>query len=274
MRFIVCVFVLSTFLCSTSLFSRSESELPIVIVTASYNNKQWYEWNLGSIFAQNYHNFRLIYIEDRSTDGTAELVKAWIKERKVEDRVTLIINESRRGHMANQYDAIHNHCKNNEIVVIVDGDDWFAHANALARINKAYQEGAWLTYGQFWYWKKDRIGVSKEVPCKVLQEGTIRQLRPWHTSHLRTFYAGLYKEILFQDLLYEGKFFPMCVDVATMLPMIEMAGEHAVFISDILYIYNDDNSLNFYHDHRLEQQKIEKEIRAKTPYQKLEELSF
>lgn len=241
-----------------------------MIVTASYNNKQWYEWQLGSVFAQKYDNFRLIYIDDCSQDGTGDLVEQWIKDNRVEDRVTLIRNKTRREHLANQYDAIHNYTDSDDIIVICDGDDWFYFDGVLQRVNEAYQNGAWITYGQFWYWKKDRKGFCREVPKDVLMDGTIRQFRPWRTSHLRTFYSGLFKKIKVDDLLYENKFFPMSADVAAMLPMLEMAAERAVFIPDVLYIYNDGNSLNFYHDHRLEQLKLENEIRSRMPYKRVD----
>src|SRR3989304_6153185 len=46
------------------------NEKPIVVVIPSYNNKQWYQKNLDSVLTQNYHNFRIIFIDDASPDGT------------------------------------------------------------------------------------------------------------------------------------------------------------------------------------------------------------
>ena len=45
-------------------------ERSIVVIIPSYNNVRWVEKNLMSVFEQKYENFRVIYIDDCSTDGT------------------------------------------------------------------------------------------------------------------------------------------------------------------------------------------------------------
>ena len=50
-------------------------------------------------------------------------------------------------------------------------------------------------------------------------------------THLRTFYAWLFKKINLEDLLLDGEFFKMTGDQAILYPMIEMAGErHALYL--------------------------------------------
>ena len=56
-------------------------EKQFVIMVPSYNNAEWFERTLDSIFSQTYQNFRVIYIDDASTDGAGEFVRAYIKER-------------------------------------------------------------------------------------------------------------------------------------------------------------------------------------------------
>ena len=51
-----------------------------------------------------------------------------------------------------------------------------------------------------------------------------------------------------QDIMFEGKFVPVCGDVAIMLPMLEMAGFHSRFIPEVLYIYNCDNQISYWHN--------------------------
>ncbi len=46
-----------------------------VIVIPSNNNKDWYQKNLDSVFNQRYLNYRVIYIDDGSTDNTGTLVE-------------------------------------------------------------------------------------------------------------------------------------------------------------------------------------------------------
>lgn len=217
---------------------------PFVILIASYNNEQWCERNVASVFDQEYQNYRVVYIDDCSTDGTGNLVERYVHSRGQSDRVKIIHNAQRQGHLANQYHAIHG-CADNEIIIILDGDDWFAHNHVLAHLNELYQNSdVWLTYGQFKELSNDSIGYCQQIPEAVIKAQTIRSHKPWVFGHARTFYAGLFKRIKKEDLFYNDAFFPMAADVATMIPMAEMAGEHIRFVPEILYIHNDTNPLN------------------------------
>ena len=223
-----------------------------------------YKKNLLSLFFQEYDNWRLIYIDDCSTDGTADLVEAFVYEHKQDDRFTLIRNTTRHRQLYNQYYAIHS-CPKDSIIVILDGDDWLAVSWAFAYINEIYQtKDVWLTYGQFIYSSTHYIGYCLPLPPDLWPKNPIRTLS-WVTSHPRTFYAGLFQRIAFDDLLYEEYFFPVCADLAAMFPMLEMAGpDHVHYIDSILYIYNDENP-----SHRCDrslQLKMESIIRSKQPY--------
>jgi glycosyltransferase involved in cell wall biosynthesis len=48
----------------------------------SYNNalSRIYLRNLDSIFQQEYQNYHLVYVNDASTDGTGDYVKAYMEE--------------------------------------------------------------------------------------------------------------------------------------------------------------------------------------------------
>lgn len=244
-----------------------------VIITASYNNIDWLERNLNSIFAQNYDNWHLVYIDDCSTDATADAVQAHIDKQGKSDKVTLIRNAQRHGHMYNQYNAI-GAVAADKVIVIVDGDDWLAHKDVLSYLNSIYQwQDVWLTYGQFWYWQKNRLGICRKLPDAVIKNNEIRAYPRWVTSHLRTFYAGLFHKIKKEDLMYGGMFVPMCADVATMFPMLEMAGQHIRFIEEVLYIYNDANQLSFFHDKREEQAALRQDLCLRPRYQPLNALS-
>lgn len=249
-RFII-LFCLCAFFTSTSSLSSSpessfdgcldelmkEAEKPIVVVIPSYNNKEWYQRNLDSVLSQNYHNFRVIYIDDASPDGTGKLVEDYIKKYHCEHRVTLIRNPKRLGALANVYKGIWL-CAPNEIVANLDGDDWLQDENVFAKLNDVYTDlDVWVTYGQFIFYPQGRRGWAAEVPKEVIENNTFRY-NNWMTTHLKTFYAGLFHKIDIKDLLIEGEFFPMAWDLAFMWPILEMAGSHSHFIPDILYVYN------------------------------------
>ncbi len=248
-----------------------DGERPMAVVVASYNNAEWYQKNLDSIFDQKYSNYRVIYVDDCSPDGTGQLVQDYINEKGQQDRVTLIRNQVRKRALENLYDAICS-CDDREIVVIVDGDDRLAHNAVLHRLNSMYADpSVWITFGQYISEPGGHIGYSRAIPFSVVEHNRIRSHQP-QPSHLRTFYARLFKNIEKEDLLYQGEFFSMTYDLAMMMPMMEMAGWHHKYISEILYIYNDANPIS---DHRVDkslQRALDLEIRGRAPYKPLKEL--
>jgi len=249
--------------------SEADAQKRIVIVTASYKNADWYKWNLDSVFEQNYENWHLIYVDDRSPDGTGELVKAYVKERGFEENVTVICNKVRKKALANLYTAIHM-CSPTDVVVLLDGDDRLASNDVLKEINGMYSNNdVWLTYGQFIQYPYGTTGWCCPMPDDVVANNTFRefQIPP---SHLRTFYAGLFHKIQFADLLYEGDFFPITYDLAIMFPMIEMARDHFMFCPTPLLDYNMANPIN---DHKVAldlQLHCERVIRARPKYEKIQ----
>ncbi|MDN3506589.1 MAG: glycosyltransferase [Simkaniaceae bacterium] len=245
-------------------------EKPFVIVIPSFNNKQFYKQNLDSVFSQKYQNFRVIYVDDASPDGTGDYVADYVRDRQYGEKVSLVRNPDRVGSLANLYKAIHS-CKPDEIVITLDGDDWFAHDEVLKRLNCEYENpNVWLTYGQYaWYLGGNSPlipGHCEELPEEVVIGNSIREYK-WVTSQLRTFYAGLFQQIDVKDLLYQGNFFQMTADVAIMMPMVEMAGWHHSFVPDLLYIYNRTSSINDDKISRDYQLGMDLEIRSRAKYQ-------
>ncbi len=157
-------------------------------------------------FFQNYENYRVIYINDASPDGTGALVEEYIKEKKRRHGVTLLQNETRVGKLANVYRAVHL-CSPDEIIVELDGDDWLAHSKVLTKLNLVYQDpDIWMTYGQFSRYLGDpceRLG--EEFPDEVIQENAFRSTNRG-TTVLRTFYAGLFQQIKKRSVLSRGFF--------------------------------------------------------------------
>jgi glycosyltransferase involved in cell wall biosynthesis len=243
----------------------------IAIIIPSYNNRQWYERNLSSVIAQDYQNFRVIYIDDCSSDGTGELVEKFVADHNLRNLIHLIRNPVRVGALHNQYSTIHI-CDDDEIVILLDGDDWFAHNGVLKKINEVYANpDCWMTYGQYRSWPDNMIGCSREIPSDIIDTNSFRE-NEWCSSHLRSFYAWLFKLIKREDLIGPcGTFYCMASDQAIMFPMLEMAGHRAKFLSEVLYIYNAANPINDCKIDRQLQRSLESVIRAQKRYDRLNE---
>ena len=248
-------------------YSFSTIEHRIKIVTASYNNRRFCKKNLLFALMQTRSNYHIIYIDDCSLDGTADLVEALLDKYNLQDKVTLIRNKRRCGAARNIYYAIHNFCDDDDIVVILDGDDWFAHERVLSVINDVYaKHDVWLTYGD---WRDARgQGGYNPIGEEVIKKRTFRQ-HPFVYSHPKTYYAWLYKLINLQDLLYEGKFFPVAQDVAQMFPLIEMCGKRFKFIPQVLYVWNIFSPIHNHHLHGALQLQLAAFIQKKESYSEL-----
>lgn len=253
------------------LFFSTQAELKkFVILIASYNNEPLTRSTLLSAF-QNYpeDSYKIIFIDDASTDATFEAAHRCVCDYKKEHLVSFIKNDIRMGAMYNHWFAIHAYIPDDWVVVILDGDDQLANNNVLHILNNIYQNSdIWLTYGQYCEKMSRAIGFCHEYPKYIIRQNLFRQFRDI-PSHLRTFYAGLFKRIKKEDLMKDGEFLEMCADMATMIPMIEMAGDHFSFVPHILYIYNDVNPLSDHRKSKELQQKLDCYIRNLPAYQPL-----
>ena len=203
-------------------------------------------------------------------DGTAELVEQFIYSCNQQDRVTLIKNKTRKRALANLYYALQL-CEPDEIVFNYDGDDWLAHDHVFAMINEIYQDpNIWITYGQFQNWPTNEMGYCQPISEEMVQKQLFRK-KWWKPGQLRTFYAWLFHQIQLKDLFFEGpyfqgQFFPANSDLAIYYPMMEMAGPHYKFISDVIYIRNVATPINDFKANKEVQILGSKLIREKEKY--------
>ena len=243
----------------------------LFVVIPSYNNCNWCEDNLESVFFQTYEDWNIYYVDDCSTDGTGEKVDQYIARRGMESKCQVIHNKTRLGAMENQYRSIHV-ADPHSVVVILDGDDQLADRYVFQTVVETYADpDVWLTHGSF-SWEPGGSHGGSPVPEEILAHAAIRKFPAWVTSHLRTFYAALFHKIKKEDLMVNGKFFEIACDVAAFLPMIEMASpNHVRYIDRILYLYNYTNPIS---DSRRLQFQLATDgyIRTLPPYQPLKEL--
>lgn len=244
-----------------------------VVIIPSRNNSPWVSKNLDSLYLQTYPYWHAIYINDCSDDDTAQKVVQFIKDHKLEDKIILITNEKRQGALANMVKAVYM-SHDWDIIVTLDGDDWLKGNDVLKNLNDIYaDDNIWMTYGsyeQFPAGKHKAASFSKqiEIPKDIVASNGYRKYQ-WCSSHLRTFYAWLFKCINIEDLKVDGEFFSMAGDIAHIIPLLELSGGRFKFISDIIYVYNVQTPHNDYKINRQLQAKMDKEIRARTPYKPL-----
>ena len=248
--------------------TQNEVKKPITVVICSYNNKNYYQKNLESVLSQKYPNFRVIYTDDCSPDGTGDAVYNFVKNHPNGHKVQVLLNQERRKAMANLWSAIHS-CADNEIIVTLDGDDWLPHDDVLDIVSSYYSDpNTWIAYSNHMRFPGGKPGISRPLNNKIIKRNGVRG-HPYVVSHLRSFYAGLFKKIKLQDLMYHGQFAPATYDLAMFFPMLEMAAGHIQFMKEILYVYNCINPISDLRVHRKLQADIDKYLRKLKPYPRL-----
>jgi glycosyltransferase involved in cell wall biosynthesis len=243
-----------------------------LIVMPFYNAQKWVSKSIKSVKLQNYDNFHCIVADDCSTDQSYEICKQAIGD---DARFTLIRSETNLGPLGNAYEAAIKFGKSkDDIVVILDGDDFFYSPNTLQIISDTYDSNkCWMTYGSYINLSNKKIGkFSRKVPDRVIQENLFRNYE-WCTSHLRSYKFGLLQKVNREDLLDEnGVYIRAAGDLALMFPLLEMSAERSQFVKDILYIWNDLNEMNEHKTKRELQIKSELYIRNMTRYNRIKEL--
>ena len=98
-------------------------------------------WNLESIIQQNYTNYRVVIIDDKSSDKTTELIASHLKWRNItQDKVTLIRSFKNWKSIASIFYGSQKLCKFGEIQYVVDGDDELVGRQVFKVINAMYQK--------------------------------------------------------------------------------------------------------------------------------------
>jgi hypothetical protein len=250
-------------------FRLTLEEKPFVVIIPSYNNEEYVQKNLWSVLEQEYKNFRVVFIDDASTDGTYRLAKGVATAFEADDKVTFIHNQANCKALYNLYYTIQS-LSDDEICVILDGDDWFAHPKVLKELNRYYNDpNVWMSYGQ-------SITYPKYEKAKAISfNPAVRNLRgQTELPQLRTFYASLFKKIKIKDFLFQGEFFTTCWDLAITFPLWEMARNHAVFIPEVFYVYNRETPLNDDKIYKEKQPHFSRYIRSLPSYDEIESLGL
>ena len=256
---------------------RSNSELPIVVVSTYYNCRDYIARCIKSVAAQDYTNYTHILVDDASTDATINVAQDAIDQlpKSIRDRFIIVKNTENKGAVRNQYENFKRIDDPNSIVMILDGDDSLVNdATIFQYYNNLYQEGAEFTYGSCWSMVDSIPLVAQPYPLAVKQNGSYRQHKfNWGIpyTHLRTFKKSLFDlcdESEFKDR--QGEWYRAGGDGAVFYSLIEKAApDNVVCVQDIVVNYNDINPLNDYKVNAQEQNRNASEIASMQPKKKI-----
>jgi len=195
---------------------------------------------LQSLRMQTYPYWQALVTVDRQGDRTYERA---LEAAADEPQITIFRNSRRLYPMENIVRAIRrSEAEPEDVIVILDGDDWFITNRALERIAFEHAgDDCWMTYGSWVSNQREHPGRWPAYP-----DGADFRTSPWRGTAVRTWKKWLFDLIADEDLRdRSGRYFRVSEDVACMFPMLEMATtRRAHHIDEPLILYNR----NSHHD--------------------------
>lgn len=244
-----------------------------IIVIAGRNNSKWVEANLGSVISQTYSNYEVMFFDDASDDDTFEKALEIVKN---DSRFKMYKTEERKfktwffaNYLENFWD--------NQILVFLDGDDFFHSENVLEYLNEVYnQTGCWMTYGGMRVWDGiadepvEPYPQNSEIPPQVHQARAYRK-DTWRSSHLKTMRGFVWNALdRYGDLIPNGTPMVGPDDLAIMFGALELCPPNKVYrVTDPLYVYNHAEANHYsraFTDHKATKIDYEGMVRNRKPY--------
>lgn len=191
---------------------------------------------LHSVISQSEKEWEAYVTVDACGDET--FAKA-VEAAAGDPRIRIMRNEVRRYSLYNQIAAIERaEAQPEDVIVHLDGDDWFARTDALEIIRNTYEHfDCWMTYGS---WFSDPGALTPGMWPPYPEGTTDFRHHRWLGTAVRTWKQWLW-EHLDQSALRDdaGKYFRIAEDRAIMIPLLEMCGTtRAKHIAAPIMVYN------------------------------------
>lgn len=213
-------------------------EKPFIFLLYSNDSLKTCEQNISSILEQKYENYRIVLMETGNVQCCSNIIKTMIaKENKGHLLTTLTFEE--KIPTIECFQKALDSLKDDEIVVQLECNDWLANNLVLDRLNQIYSKSPdiWLTYSQYLEYPSYQKGAVDPYLKKMIRNRQNRKI-PWLSSHLKTYYAGLFKQIKPDSRFnYKKALVPETLDLY-FLPLAEYSKHHIRFIDDVLYVHN------------------------------------
>jgi FkbM family methyltransferase len=226
----------------------------IVVVSPFWNAGSYVRKNILSVAQQDYDNYLHIIINDASTDNShSEAVKTINSlPPGIADKFKVIDNIQNQGAIYNQLTAVEEYVNEDDIVILLDGDDWLANNNTIFHYyNDLYNQGYEFTYGSMWSVIDNIPLIAQEYPSMVKKNKSYRS--HWFNwripyTHLRTVLGRYIKAVNWNKFKNpSGDWMRSGHDNPLFYELIEQVEPEKIYCNqEIVCYYNDANPLNDY----------------------------
>lgn len=196
-----------------------------IFIAPTFNAVETCKQAILSLAVQSYDNWRLIVIDDMSTDKTELEIRNTFSFLGIYEKLTYIKNDKKMWEVANVLQGL-KLCNDDDIICRMDLDDYLIDANALEIIDMQYQNNpnldvVWSSHRWFEPGKLTNMNISKDLP-----RGSDPYVHPWVSSHFKTFRKSVLRSV--KDENYRGpnsEYFKRIGDQVFMLPALKNARE-------------------------------------------------
>lgn len=168
--------------------------------------------------------------------------------------------------LPNIYKGITTHCKPDDIVLLVDGDDQLLGVNIMKVYNSLYitkkLEILYSNYLDFMTYSSVTRGISQPYSLEQKKQNKYRQIGYTHFFHARSFRASTFLKIKVADFKdNDGKFWTSASDYAYCIPLLELSCGRNMFVEEYFYLRNIGTGFNDDDTRRLLVQRITAQIK-------------
>lgn len=211
------------------------------IIATGWNCEKYVKRCIDSVRAQTYENYTAVFMDDGSTDGTNEAIEDNV-QKGTENKTFSATAIDNMGAACRRFEVLklYNLHQPNSVVLLLGLDDYLL-PNALERIKQEYDNGAWMTYGNW------RGTDGYELPEGFLHyhDGAHRtrdyRAFKYRATAPNTFKAHLFDHFTEDDFKFEGEWIKATTESNLMLSLLEMCGKDRIgVIEDVIYIYENN----------------------------------
>lgn len=175
-----------------------EQEPLVTVVIPAYNRAKIISRPIESVLEQEYRNWELLLIDDRSTDNTKEVVDAYsIKD----SRIRYLLNTREKGPSGARNMGIVN--AKGKYIAFLDSDDQWMNHHLKESISVMEEESINVTYA-LWIEKTDdgEFKYEEKPEKKKIFDEAVRELKPRIVRNAYIFSTNLYEFTRFDYFYY------------------------------------------------------------------------
>jgi glycosyltransferase involved in cell wall biosynthesis len=206
-----------------------------LLVITGHNVEAYVEPLLASLAEQTYAEWRAVFVDDASTDGTLRRLAQAANAHGLTDRITVVPNRERMYKAYNVYRVLEELARDDDVVAMVDADDRLGDPRALEILEREYRRGWDVVWSN---WRGSDGSPGKSAALNPLLPAS-RQ--PFVSQHLFSFRKRLFDGVQERELQDErGEWFRAGCDAAVAWPVLDRSRRRR-FVDHSLYVYTRDN---------------------------------